>query len=70
MIILFSIWAGIGLNLLFKNFDLIEKLRMWRSVAFIVTLTVFAPVFFIYDLVVLLLDIITEEEEHEEEDCD
>ena len=45
------------------------ELSAWRSAALTVTLIIFAPVFFIYDLAVLLLDIITGEED-EEEDCD
>ena len=60
---IFVIWVCLSLILLFRNFDLIDELSMWRSVAFTVTLTIFAPVFFIYDLATLLLDIITEEEE-------
>lgn len=67
MMILFAIWAGLSLILLFKNLNLIEELSVWRSVALTVTLIIFAPVFFIYDLAILLLDIITGEED---DDCD
>ena len=69
-IFLFFIWTCISLNLLWRNFDLIEELDVWRSVALTVTLIIFAPVFFIYDLAVLFIDIITEEIDDEEENCD
>jgi hypothetical protein len=69
VILWFIFWAGTSLELLFKNLDLIYGLSAWRSAALTVTLIIFAPVFFIYDLAVLLLDIIVGEE-YEEEDCD
>ena len=62
-LLLLLVWATISAKLVWDNQDIIEKIPVWRGVVAVVILCAGAPVFFISDILEMLLDIITGEED-------
>ena len=56
-------WAILAWRLLEDNEELLDSIEAWRSVLATVILTLGAPVFFLSDLLEVLLDLIAGEEE-------
>lgn len=62
-LLLLLVWAIVSAKLIWDNQDIIEKIPIWRGVVAVVILCAGAPVFFISDILEILLDIVTGEEE-------
>ena len=65
-LLLLLVWAIVSAKLVWDNQDIIEKIPVWRGVVAVVILCAGAPVFFISDILEMLLDIVTGEEEDDQ----
>ena len=61
--VVIAAWAILAWRLLEDNEELLDSIEAWRSVLATVILTLGAPVFFLSDLLEVLLDLIAGEEE-------
>lgn len=52
------IWAYVSAKLVWDNMDLLESASIWRAVVAIVILVVGTPVFFLSDVLEIILDFI------------
>ena len=57
------IWAAVSAKLVWDNMDLLESASIWRAVVAIVILVIGTPVFFISDILEIVLDFIIPEDE-------